>query len=111
LNDDANGTPQSEVSFTAVAGTTYYVAIGGNHGLQGPTQLHYRIGDPTVSIGDVTVAEQNGSSVVAHVPVTLSHATSLPVTVSFATANKTAKAPGDYTGESGIATVAVGSVN
>ena len=56
---------------------------------------------PTVSIGPATVVEGNAGTTNAVFPVTLSAATTVPVTVSYATANGTATAGSDYTAASG----------
>jgi hypothetical protein len=52
---------------------------------------------PTISIGNVTVAEGNAGTTLATFTVTLSQATTVPVTVSVATADGTATAGSDYT--------------
>jgi chitinase len=52
---------------------------------------------PSISIGDVTVVEGDTGTSVAQVPVSLSQASPTPVSVTYATADSTAKAPGDYT--------------
>jgi hypothetical protein len=57
-------------------------------------------GTPTLSIGDVSITEGNGTSKQATFTVTLSAAASTAVTYNIATANGTAVAPGDYTTKS-----------
>ena len=60
---------------------------------------------PTLSIGDVTLAEGNSGTTNAVFTVTLSaQPGATPVTVSYATANGTAVAPGDFTATSGSLT-------
>src|SRR5205085_3927955 len=51
---------------------------------------------PTLSIGDVSIAEGNTGSKLATFTVTLNKAAAGPVTYNIATANGTAVAPGDY---------------
>jgi plastocyanin len=63
---------------------------------------------PSMSIGDVTVAEGNSSTTPATFTVTLSNATSGPVTAHFQTADGTATAPPDYQAKSGTVTVPAG---
>ena len=63
---------------------------------------------PTLSINDVTVAERNGGTTGATFTVSLSAASSQPVTVNFATANGTATAGNDYQTASGALTFVPG---
>lgn len=56
---------------------------------------------PTLSIGDLTVAEP-GVDTFVKVPVTLSAPSGKTVTVLYSTANGTAVAPGDYTARTGV---------
>ena len=56
---------------------------------------------PSVSIGDVSVAEGNAGTTTMSFPVTLSAASTLPVSVGYTTTDGTAVAPGDYTTASG----------
>jgi hypothetical protein len=65
---------------------------------------------PTVTVNDVSVAETNASTT-ATFTVSLSAASSSTVSVHYATKNKTAKAPGDYTASSGTLTFAPGQVS
>ena len=67
---------------------------------------------PAVSIGDVTVTEGNTGTVTAAFTVSLSAATTQPVTVRYATADGTATATGDdYRAESGTLTFAAGQTS
>jgi hypothetical protein len=63
---------------------------------------------PSLSIGDVTLAEGNTGQSNAIFLVALSVASGQTVTVAFATADGTATAPGDYTSTSGTLTFAPG---
>jgi probable HAF family extracellular repeat protein len=63
---------------------------------------------PLVSIGDLTVAEGNTGTRAATFTVTLSAASSQPVTVAYATANGTATAGRDYQATSGTLTIPAG---
>jgi parallel beta-helix repeat protein len=65
---------------------------------------------PSMTIDDVTVAEGDAGSTPAAFTVRLSAAATQAVTVSFATANGTATAPGDYTAVSGSLTFAIGAL-
>ena len=76
----------------------------GNATLADPVAIGTILDDdapPSLSINDVTVAEGAGT---ASFTVTLSAASGLPITVSFATAPQSATEPGDYTGTSGTLT-------
>ena len=64
---------------------------------------------PAVSIGTSTVVEGNAGTTDAVFPVTLSGATTEPVTVSYATANGTATAGSDYTAAAGTLTIRGGA--
>ncbi|MFO1081352.1 MAG: Calx-beta domain-containing protein [Reyranellaceae bacterium] len=66
---------------------------------------------PTLSIADVSIGEGNGGSKQMTFTVTLSQASSTPVSVAFATADGTAKAGTDYTARSGTLTFAAGETS
>ena len=77
----------------------------------GPTQVLFTLGGtalPRLSIDDLSVVEGNSGTVNAVFPVTLSAATTVPVTVSYATADGTAAAGSDYTAMGGTLTIPVG---
>jgi chitinase len=63
---------------------------------------------PTLTIGDVTVAEGNTGSKTALFPVTLAPTSTQAVTVTYATANGTAAAGTDYAAAGGTLTFAAG---
>lgn len=64
---------------------------------------------PTISINDVSVTEgRPGTTVSAVFKVSLSSASTSPVTVDFTTADGSASAPSDYLAKSGTATFAPG---
>lgn len=63
---------------------------------------------PSLSIGDVSLAEGNEGTTDAVFTVALSEATTQPVTVAYATGGGTAQAPSDYTPTSGTLTFAPG---
>ena len=65
---------------------------------------------PSLKIDNQAVGEQLHSRVNAFFTVTLSAASSLPITVDYATADGTAKQPGDYVATSGTLTFARGVV-
>jgi hypothetical protein len=59
---------------------------------------------PVLAIGDIQVEEGDSGSASAALTVSLSKASSLPVTVSYATVNGTAIAGSDYTARTGVLT-------
>ena len=63
---------------------------------------------PTVSVANVTVAEPTTGTAQAAFTVTLSKASTTPVTIRYATANGTATAGADYTATTGTLTFAPG---
>jgi hypothetical protein len=63
---------------------------------------------PSVSINDVSVTEGNTGTRAATFTVTLSAASSQPITVAYATANGTATAGSDYQSASGTLTIPAG---
>ncbi len=95
------------------AAVTYSVAIikGVPYALFGATAGNYQAvygggsATPTLSINDVTVTEGDSGTTNAVFTVTLSAASTQPVTVGYATANGTATAGSDYTGTSGTQTL------
>lgn len=66
---------------------------------------------PAVSVADASVAEGNSGATTLSFPVSLSAASKLPVTVSYATAGGTAAAGSDYQSASGTLTFAPGEVS
>jgi hypothetical protein len=66
---------------------------------------------PTLSIDDVTVTEGNAGQTLAKFTVTMSATATTPVTVNYATADDTARQPGDYTQTSGQLTIAPGTTS
>jgi hypothetical protein len=66
---------------------------------------------PLVSIGDVTVTEGNIGTRAATFTVTLSAASSQPVTLLYATASDTATAGSDYQAASGTLTIPAGQTS
>ena len=63
---------------------------------------------PVIVPGSATIAEGNSGTRTLNVPVSLSVASPLPVTVHWTTANHTATAPSDYVASSGTVTFAPG---
>ncbi|MDX6697689.1 MAG: hypothetical protein QOE65_1086 [Solirubrobacteraceae bacterium] len=63
---------------------------------------------PALSAGDVTVTEGDTGAGTATFTVTMSETSATPVTVQYATADDTARQPGDYTATSGTLTIPPG---
>ncbi len=66
---------------------------------------------PSVSVADTTVTEGNSGTTKAAFTITLSKASTKPVTVNYTTANGSATAGQDYTAGSGTVTFAAGQVS
>jgi hypothetical protein len=67
--------------------------------------------EPRVNITSVSKSEGNSGSTKFAFTVSLSAASSAPVTVNFATADGSASAPGDYTAQSGVLTFNAGETS
>ncbi len=100
------------------ANETYTVVLSGNTGgstIADGTGLGTISNDdpqPSLSIGDLALAEGNGGATVFNLPVTLSAASGQQVTVAFATSNGTATtADGDYASTNGTLTFAAGEIS
>jgi len=63
---------------------------------------------PSLEVADTSLAEGSGQTAVARFVVTLSRASTRTVTVRFATADRTARAPVDYAASSGVVTFGSG---
>jgi hypothetical protein len=72
---------------------------------------HWPADIPPLSVGDATVTEGNSGATTAAFTVTLSHASSEPVLVDFATASGTAHAGSDFVAVSGTLTFAPGETS
>jgi Calx-beta domain len=66
---------------------------------------------PTLSVNDVTVTEGDSGQKNATFTVTASATSADPITVNYATADGTAKQPGDYTQTSGLLTILPGDTS
>ncbi|HYR67883.1 MAG TPA: Calx-beta domain-containing protein, partial [Reyranella sp.] len=66
---------------------------------------------PTLSVADASIAEGNTGTSQLSFTVTLSQAATIPVTVSYSTADGTASAGTDYTARSGTLTFAAGEIS
>jgi hypothetical protein len=110
----ANGTTTFTIQFTPAATGTRAatVSIANDDADENPYDFSIQgtgiLPAPTVSVSDVSVPEPVSGQSYAQFTVTLSGPSSQTVTVSFATANGTAVAPGDYTSLSGTAIFAPG---
>ena len=66
---------------------------------------------PAVSISDSSLTEGNGGTSPMQFTVSLSTASGLPVTATYATANGSAEAPDDYTTTTGTVTIPAGATS
>ncbi|HEY0159096.1 MAG TPA: Calx-beta domain-containing protein, partial [Thermoanaerobaculia bacterium] len=92
------------------ANETFVVNLSGAPNItdsQGQGTIENDDASPGISIDDDAASE--GNSVVF--AVTLSAAAGTDITVNYATANGTATAPGDYTAQSGVATITAGNTS
>jgi Ca2+-binding RTX toxin-like protein len=106
-NDDSGVGQNSLVSFNAVAGTRYAIAVDGAAATTGGFVLTLTDARPRMTVDDITVIEKDGI-LQAELTVFLSEAATGVVTVSYITNNGTATAGLDYTAQAGILTFAVG---
>ncbi|MFM7617496.1 MAG: Calx-beta domain-containing protein [Actinomycetes bacterium] len=92
--------------------TPYYVQVvdvNGNVGVaSNKGSLFPAVVRPTVTVGDITIAEPATGTANASFPVTLSAATSVPVTVAYRTADASATALSDFLPVAGRLTFAPG---
>ena len=98
--------PEASETFAVDIGSSD-VSIGDGHGV-GTILNDDSI--PSITISDTSLPEGNSGTSFASFVVTLSNASGGTVTVSFATADGTAKAPGDYTAASGSLSFAPGEL-
>jgi probable HAF family extracellular repeat protein len=120
-----NGTASAGSDYSAHSGTltfapgqttaTVTVAVNGdviaepNETFQ--ASLSQAADEPRISIGNVSRVEGHSGTTLFVFTVTLSAASSVPVTVNFATANGTATAGSDYNAQSGTVTFAPGQTS
>ena len=97
---------ESDETFTVTLSTPVNATLGTATGTGTITNDDVVV--PTVSIGPATVVEGHSGTTNAEFPVTLSAATTVPVTVSYATGDGTATAGSDYTATSGTLTIPAG---
>ncbi|WP_146136498.1 SBBP repeat-containing protein [Aphanothece hegewaldii] len=104
-NDDGGDGVQSIVTFNAVAGTRYAIAVDGAGGSTGDIVLNLPLlySLPSLSIADLNVIEGNNTTQ-AQLTVTLDQASQQTVTVKYTTNNGTAISGSDYTSKSGLLT-------
>jgi hypothetical protein len=109
INDDA--LDEADEPFTVSLSVTSGAATAG-----APAQAAVTITDddaaPSLSAGDVTISEGNSGQSSAVFRISLSAASGLPVSFSYATADGTATAAsGDYAAQSGTATIPPGATS
>lgn len=97
-----DNTDEPNETFKGILSTPVNATLGRSTG----TATIYDDDGPTISIGDYTEAEGNSGTKTFSFTVSLSGATSFPVSVSYATADGSATAPSDYVARSGTVTFA-----
>ena len=123
-NDDAEpGLGVSAISFTAVKGTTYHIAIDGKRPLdptssvspdEGPIVMGYSLTPataPSLSVADLSVPEGNSGLKQANVLVKLSTPAAGNVTVSATTLDGTAKKATDFVNRKATVVIPKGSTS
>jgi ELWxxDGT repeat protein len=93
---------------TNADGTLYFTADDGIQGRELWTLVEDMI--PELAVDDATVTEGHAGTQYATFTITLSDRSTLPVTVSYTTANGTATGPSDYTAVAGTLTFAPGEM-
>jgi hypothetical protein len=96
---DFNGDGWLDLATTPFIGSTVSVRLNDHNWTPPP---------PSLTIGDVTITEGNTGTRAATFTVTLSTASSQPVTVAYATADGTATVGSDYKGTAGTLTIPAG---
>jgi hypothetical protein len=107
LLTDFNGDRRLDVAVTNTDSNSVSVLINDGGGTPPPSTPPL----PSVSVGDVTGSEGNFATKAASFIVTLSAASSQPVTVAYATANGTAAAGSDYQAAFGTLTIPAGQTS
>jgi hypothetical protein len=102
---DGDGLPELVTFESPFSGPSSFICVAHNDGNWAPPPPPP---PPSITIGDATVAEGNTGTKAAPFTVTLSAASSQPVTVDYATADGTATAGSDYQAASGTLTFAPG---
>jgi len=100
----------SQVATSTNRGSSSGPLVGGISGYLFVVAPPIATARPSLSIGNVTVAEGNTGARLASFPVTLSAASTKVVKVHYDTANASAVAPGDYPTRNGTLTFAPGQV-
>lgn len=102
-NDEAGGTNQSRVVFTAVNGTTYQVAVDGYSNAEGNLTVNLNTG-PRVSVAVTDNHGRENSADTITFTVTRTGATTAPLTVNYTFANGTgyATAGTDFSGGTNV---------
>jgi len=113
FNDNVAGSDiQTRMLFSAVAGTTYKIALTGTDSETGFQVINYQLTKREIIAGSASTPEgKAGSTKILNLPVTLSTPNPTKVTVQFATADRTAKAGSDYTATSGTLTFEEGQTS
>jgi hypothetical protein len=90
---------------------TLTVTSGGESASRSFTFVVRQAPKPSLSVSGATVTEGNSGTTTLSFPVTLSKATTKPVSFSYATADGTATQPSDYAAASGTLTIAPGGTS
>jgi len=121
-NDDAAGRYQSRISFSAVAGTTYFIAVDGLNGQTGSIQLNwtqatFTTNNPAPNLGEIQFSAANygvNENIPGYVTITVQYGGGAvaPVQVDYFTIDGSATAAnGDYLTTSGTLTFDIGETD
>lgn len=109
-NDESGTVVTSKITFRAVAGTTYYLAVAGNAGATGAVSLNWNLVEPVADLSVVVTATPDPAVVGSDVTYTATVTNNGPYTAESVLLNITLPAGATVRSVSSGCTVAVGAV-